>query len=93
MKRFSLISIFFMLLGLLSFTVNWIIEGYFEPLILTGFIFILIGALFCFIAIFKKEAGSIKFITLTSFFVILFLVVWFEPFQVLRMMTWLKNVI
>ncbi|MDI2588807.1 hypothetical protein OR571_17300 [Psychrobacillus sp. NEAU-3TGS] len=93
MKRFSLISIFFMLLGFLFFTVNWIIEDYFEPLILAGFIFILIGALFCFIAISKKEAGGTKYITLVSFFLILFLVVWFEPFHVIRMMTWLKNVI
>ena len=92
MKAFSLWSIIFIVLGMLSFGFNWIIEGYFELIVLMGMVFLLIGVVFSFIAIAKNENGSIKFISLASFFIILFLVSWFEPFQVLRVMTWLKNV-
>lgn len=92
MKTSSIWSIVFILLGLLSFGLNWIIEGYFEPIALIGTIFLFIGVVFSFIAIFKKEKGSMKFISLTSFFIILFLITWFEPFQVIRIMTWLKNI-
>lgn len=92
MKAFSLWSLIFIVLGLFSYGFNWIIEGYFEPIVLMGMVFLLIGVVFSFVAIAKKENGSIKFISLASFFIILFLVTWFEPFQVLRVLTWLKNV-
>jgi hypothetical protein len=92
MKQFSIWSIIFMFLGLFSFGLNWLIEGYSEPIVLIGFIFLLIGVIFSFIAISKKENGRIKFLSLASFFIILFLVTWFEPFQVVRIMTWLKNI-
>ncbi|NYE09699.1 membrane-bound ClpP family serine protease [Bacillus niacini] len=92
MKLFSIWSIILVFLGLISFGLNWLIEGYFEPIVLIGVIFFLIGVIFSFIAISKKEKGSIKFISLASFFIILFLVSWFEPFQVVRIMTWLKNI-
>ncbi|WP_066070215.1 hypothetical protein [Neobacillus soli] len=92
MKPFSLWSIVFIFLGLLSFGLNWIVEGHFEPTVLIGVIFLLIGVVLSFIAISKKEKGSIKFLSLASFFIILFLVTWFEPFQVVRIMTWLKNI-
>ena len=92
MKTFSIWSIGFMILALLSFGFNWLIEGYFEPIILIGSVFLLIGTTFSFIAIAKKEKGSIKFISLVSFFIILFAVTWFEPFQIIRVITWLKNI-
>ena len=60
---------------------NWIIEGYFEPIVVIGAFFLLIGAIFSFIAISQKEKGRIKFISLASFFIILFLVTWFKPSQ------------
>lgn len=93
MKRFSVSSIVFIFIGLLFFILNWLIDGYVEPIVLTGVIFILLGAVFSFIAISKREKGSVKYISLATFFIILFLVTWFEPFQVLRMMTWFKNII
>lgn len=93
MKRFSISSIVFLFIGLLFFTLNWLIDGYFEPIVLTGVIFIILGTVFCFFAISKREKGSVKYISLTTFFIILFLVTWYEPFQVLRMMTWIKNFI
>jgi hypothetical protein len=92
MQQFSIWSIIFMFIGLISFGLNWLIEGYSEAIVLIGFIFLLIGVIFSFIAIYKKENGRIKFLSLASFFLILFLVAWFEPFQVVRIMTWLKNI-
>ena len=93
MKRFSVSSIVFIFIGLLFFILNWLIDGYVEPIVLTGVIFILLGAVFSFIAISKREKGSVKYISLATFFITLFLVTWFEPFQVLRMMTWFKNIL
>lgn len=92
MRTFSTWSLVYMFLGLLSFGLNWIMEAYFEPIALIGVIFLLIGVAFSFIAISKKEIGSVKYISIASFFIILFFVTWLEPFQVVRMMTWLKNI-
>ena len=92
MKRFSMLSITFMVIGLLLFGLNWIIDGYSEPIVLLGFISSLIGIVLSFIAIAKREVGTIKFISLISFFIVMFLITWFEPFQVLRIITWLKSI-
>ncbi|PLT27921.1 hypothetical protein [Peribacillus deserti] len=92
MKTFSIWSIAFMALGLLSLGVNWIMEGYFEPIILIGSVFLLLGAVCSFIAIAKGEKTSIKYIPLVSFFIILLVVTWSDPFQVIRMLTWFKNI-
>ncbi|RLL40139.1 hypothetical protein D8M04_19480 [Oceanobacillus piezotolerans] len=93
MNSRSILSIVFIAFGLLFFGLNWIIEGYSEIIVFIGAIFLLLGAIFSFIAIFKNEKGIMKFISLVSFFVILFLITWFEPFQVLRIVTWLKNIV
>ena len=92
MKAFSLWSIVFIFLGLLSFGLNCIMLSYSELITLIGVIFLLIGVLLSFIAISKKEVGRLKYISLTSFFIILFIVTWFEPFQIIRILTWLKNI-
>lgn len=92
MKAFSLWSIVFIFLGLLSFGLNWIMLSYSELITLIGVIFLLIGVVLSFIAINKKEVGRLKYISLTSFFIILFIVTWFEPFQIIRILTWLKNI-
>ena len=92
MKRFSILSIALMMIGLLLFGLNRIIEVYSEPIILFGFISFLIGIVLSFIAIVKREEGTLKFISPISFFVVMFLITWFEPFHVLRMITWLKNI-
>ena len=89
MKRFSISSIVFIFLGILFFILNWLLEGYIEPIV----IFILFGVVLSFIAIAKREKGSVKYISIATFIILLFLVIWFEPFQVLRMMTWFKNII
>jgi hypothetical protein len=91
-KKFSVFSIALILIGLLLLGLNWIIDGYSEPIVLFSFISILVGVSLSFIAIAKREKGTLKFISLISFFAMMFLITWFEPFQVLRIITWLKNV-
>ena len=91
-KRFSLLSIALMMLGLLLFGLNWIIADYSEPIVFFGLISFLVGIVLSFIAITKREEGTLKFLSPISFFVVMFLITWFEPFQVLRMITWLKNI-
>ena len=91
-KRFSKWSITMITMGLLLFGLNWAIDAYSEPVVLLGFISFLVGIVLSFIAIAKQEAGNLKFISLISFFVVMFLIAWFEPFHVLRMITWLKNI-
>lgn len=65
-------------------------EGYSEIIVFIGSIFILLGAVFGFLAILKKEKGNTKFISIASFFIILFLVTWVDPSHVLRILIWLK---
>lgn len=90
MVPFSMRSIAFIVLGSLFFVLTWIIESYFEPLLLIGAIGLLMGGIFSFIAIFKEEKGSMKYISVISFFIILFLFTWFKPFEIIRIITWLK---
>ncbi|MGM9986965.1 MAG: hypothetical protein ACI35O_07010 [Bacillaceae bacterium] len=93
MKRFSLLSIGMMIIGILLFGLNWITEGYSEPIALLAFISVFVGIVLSFIAIAKQEEGTLKFISLISFFVVMFLVNWFEPFESYRIITWLKNIL
>ncbi|WJE17862.1 hypothetical protein QRY07_00725 (plasmid) [Bacillus cereus] len=92
MKPFSIWSLGFIISGLLLFGLNWIIEGYFESIVLIGVICLLVGIILSFIAIAKNEEGRLKFVSLISFFIVLFLITCFEPFQIIRIMTWLKNI-
>lgn len=90
MVPFSMRSIAFIVLGSLFFVLTWIIESYFEPLLAIGAIGLLMGGIFSFIAIFREEKGSMKYISVISFFIILFLFTWFKPFEIIRIITWLK---
>ncbi|MGH1285957.1 hypothetical protein [Bacillus toyonensis] len=92
MKKFSLFSIVLMFAGILLFGSHWIIDGYSEPVVFFSFISFLAGIVLSFIAVAKREKGTLKFISLISFFIVMFLITWLEPFQVLRVITWLKNV-
>ena len=89
MEKFSVFSITLMTFGMLLFGLNRIIDSYSEPIILLG-IFLLIGVVLSIIAIARREDGRLKFISLISFFVLLFFITWFESFQVLQIITWLK---
>jgi hypothetical protein len=92
MKSFSKLAVGFTVLGILLFGFNWMAEGYSEPIVFSGVVFLLAGVILSLAAIAGKEAGKLKIISLLTFFVVLFLITWTDPIQVIRMMTWLKNI-
>ncbi|MGN7410989.1 hypothetical protein [Sporosarcina sp. SAFN-010] len=93
MKRpFSTWSIVFMFLGLVAFAANWMTTEIIEPVVLVGYIFIVLGIIFSFIAFFKREKGVLKIISCVSFFIILLCLVLIEPLMFVYILTWLKNI-
>lgn len=92
MKRLSNLSLVLMLLGFLLLGLNWSMNGFSELVFLSGWISLSVGILFSVIAIVQKEEGVLKFIPLFSYFFVLIIMTWFEPFQFVRLITWLKNI-
>jgi hypothetical protein len=91
MKNFSTISLIFLVIGLVLFGIIYVAPGFNELIALLGFLLLLFGAICSFIAISKREKGNTKYFAVSSFFIIFLLVTWFEPFLILRMLTWIKN--
>lgn len=69
---------------------NYISTDVHEYLVL-GFIALIVGAILSFISIGEKEKGYAKFFSVLSLFVILSWTTWFEPFEVIRLLTWILN--
>lgn len=91
-KPFSIWSIVFIAIGLLALVINWISTEILEPVFLLGIVLLFLGISFSLIAYLRRELGGMKILSAVSFFVILFFLVWFEPFLLLHMMTWIKNI-
>ncbi|MGX5608954.1 hypothetical protein ACWKTZ_21520 [Bacillus cereus] len=73
MRKLSILSIVLMFIGLLLFGLNWIKGSYSELIIRFSFISFLVGITLSFIAVAKREKGILKFISLISFLVVMFL--------------------
>mgnify|MGYP001099895080 CR=1 FL=1 len=91
MKAFSFTSMGLCIVGFVLLLINYLNAKFNEPLVLIGFIAMLMGTIFSFVAFAKNEAGFLKFIAAGAFFVVTFLICALDPFQVIRMMAWLKN--
>ncbi|MCY9006871.1 hypothetical protein [Peribacillus frigoritolerans] len=91
MKRLSNWSIIFAVIGLLSFCCSLTFSKAFELLMISGIGALLIGMLCSFGAMYKNERGMSKFLAVAAFFLLSFILVWFEPFQIVRLLTWMKN--
>lgn len=91
MKRFSVLSLVFIVIGIFTYVINRTAGEYAEPFILLGFISLFITIILGFIAIAKNEAGRLKYISISLAFVLLGVVTWAESFQIVRVMLWLKN--
>ncbi|MDW7615557.1 hypothetical protein SC499_12685 [Peribacillus simplex] len=91
MKRLSNWSIVFAVIGAVSFGCFFVFPKAFEPLMAIGFGALLIGMLFSFGAMYKNERGMSKFLAVAAFFLLSFILVWNEPFQIVRLLTWMKN--
>lgn len=89
---FSKYSIGLIVLGSLLIMLNRGISGYSEPLALIVFLLLFAAGSTIFIAVLKREPGQLKMWSLSAFFLVLFIMTWAEPFEILRLMTWLKNI-
>ncbi|MFB8425949.1 hypothetical protein ACFC4S_28445 [Priestia megaterium] len=91
MKTFSIVSVGLCIVGFSLLLSNYLSTKFNEPVVMIGFIAMLVGTIFSFVAFAKNELGFLKFIAAGAFFVVTFLVCALDPFQVIRMMAWLKN--
>lgn len=91
MKKFSRLSMLFLLAGPTLVIAYWLMQDSVEAFFLTGLLSWFLGGILSFLAIVRRENGKTKFATLISVFVIGLAIIWFEPFEIVRMMTWLKN--
>ncbi|MEH7547937.1 MULTISPECIES: hypothetical protein [Bacillaceae] len=91
MKILSKLSIIFTILGVLFISFAYIYSIYFEPLMVSGFSILFIGLLASFGAMYTKEQGNIKFLAVAAFFLLSIIVTWNQPFDILRLLTWIKN--
>ena len=90
-KPFSRISISIIIFGVIMLGTNGLSANFNELIGLIGLISCLFGVVFSYVAIAKKEKGSLKYISITSFFLVLLWMVLLEPFQLIRILTWMKN--
>lgn len=77
--------------GVLSVLISGL-EKHIELTFLLGILSCLIGIVFSFVAFIKQEKGILKYVSISSFFIMLFLISWFEPFHFIRVLSWLKNI-
>lgn len=87
----SKLSIIFAVIGILFFGSSYIYSNSFELLMVIGFGLLLIGLLLSFGAMFKREQGKVKFLAVSAFFLSSFIITFNDPFQIVRLMTWMKN--
>ncbi|TKH11881.1 hypothetical protein FC678_11025 [Peribacillus simplex] len=91
MQTLSNWSIVFAVIGTLSLCCSFALPKASELLMISGFGALLIGMLCSFGAMFINEKGKSKFLAVAAFFLLSFILVWNEPFQIVRLLTWMKN--
>ncbi|MED1470651.1 hypothetical protein [Bacillus salipaludis] len=91
MKSFSFWSFVFAVFGVLFFGSSYMFPELFEPLMASGFGLLIVGSLFCLGAIFKSEKENAKFLSVAALFFLSSIIIWSEPFQFVRVLTWMKN--
>ena len=92
MKRFSMLSLLLIIMGIITYGINRYMGENAELFILVGFISLFVAVILGFMAIAKNEAGKLKYVTILMTFVVFGIVIWAEPFQIVRVLTWLKNI-
>ncbi len=92
MKLFSVLSLLFIAIGIMTYGLSRYAGELTELFILLGFISLFITIILGFVAMTKKEAGKLKYLSIMMAFLMLGVITWAEPFQIVRVLTWLKNV-
>ncbi|MCK1981444.1 MULTISPECIES: hypothetical protein [Peribacillus] len=91
MKRLSNWSVVFAVIGTLSFCCSLSLLKASEQLMISGFGALLLGMLCSFGAMYKNEKGKSKKMAVAAFLLLSFILVWNDPFQIVRLLTWMKN--
>ena len=92
MKRFSMLSLLLIIMGIITYGINRYMGENAELFIFIGFICLFVAVILGLMAIAKNEAGKLKYVTILMTFVVFGIVIWAEPFQIVRVLTWLKNI-
>lgn len=88
---FSKLSILFAVIGTLFLGRAQVFSNDVELFMACGFASLMIGSALSFFALLKRELGKIKYIAIIAFFVLSFIITWNDPFEMIRMLTWMKN--
>jgi len=88
---FSKLSIIFAVIGAALLSFSYIYSTNFEILMISGFGLLFISLLLSLGAVFKREQGKHKFLPVLTFFFCSFIITWYEPFEIVRLFTWIKN--
>ncbi|ATP39950.1 hypothetical protein CSE16_07745 [Solibacillus sp. R5-41] len=88
---FSKLSIIFSVIGTVLMSSSYIYPNNFEILMISGLTLLIISLLLSSTALFKREQGKTKFLPVVAFFILSFIITWNEPFQIVRLLTWIKN--
>ncbi|EGQ21620.1 hypothetical protein HMPREF9372_3239 [Sporosarcina newyorkensis 2681] len=91
MRSFSVLSTLFAIIGVLLIGFSYIFKESFELLMVLGFGSLIVGSFLCFWAMVRGEKGAAKFSSVVAFFLLSFIIIWTEPFQIIRVLTWMKN--
>ncbi|KKB34796.1 hypothetical protein [Bacillus thermotolerans] len=91
MQIYSLSAAAFFFLGLLFTALSFLLSNFVEYLFVIGLIFMLAGAVTAFKAMAAAEAGKTKYVVITAFFSILFVIAMTAPFHFVRVVMWIKN--
>lgn len=90
-KTFSTWSVVLVVIGLVAFIINWLTADIIEIMVMAGFVFLLLGAIFSLIAFVKREPGGKKIVSSVSFFIILFVLTIVDPLLFIYMLAWLEQ--
>ncbi|KOP70154.1 hypothetical protein AMS59_20170 [Lysinibacillus sp. FJAT-14745] len=88
---FSKLSIIFAVIGAVLLSFSYIYSANFEILMISGFGLLFISLLLSLCAVFKREQEKYKIFPVITFFLCSFIITWYDPFQIVRLLTWMKN--
>lgn len=88
---FSKLSIIFAIIGAVVLSFSYIYSTNFEIFMISGFGLLFVSLLLSLGAVFKSEQGKYKFFPVVTFFFCCFIIAWYDPFQIVRLLTWIKN--
>lgn len=85
------LALFFTVIAVLLLSPAYFLAHGLEWLMFVGFACLLLSFVMSIGAFLKKEQGFLKLIPITMFFLVSFIPSVAEPFQIVRVLSWIKN--